>query len=143
VLTVSVAGLYAEAGFEEDVRQHKRFGLGVQALGPTVIASGYVDYFFGPRFNAELGAGLFGIYVGGKYYFTAPNPEARWFPYAGAIFFVVPQFMSSDNAIGGYLPAGVQFIARWGLTLSGEVAVMFSTTGYLSPYGALKAGFRL
>ena len=142
-LCFSTAGTYADAGSDEDIRQRKPFGLGVQFLGPTIVFSGYVDYFFNPRFNAELGVGLLGVYVGGKYYFTPASPDARWFPYTGAILFAVPQIMSGDATIGGYVPLGIQFIGSWGLTLSGEAAAMFSSNGELKPYGALRAGFRI
>lgn len=143
LLYLSAAGAYADAGSDEDIRQRKPFGLGVQLLGPTVVFSAYVDYFFTPRFNAELGAGMLGVYVGGKYYLTPARPDGRWFPYTGAIVFAIPQIMSADPAIGGYVPLGIQFIASWGLTLSGEVAAIFSSNGDLNPYGALRAGFRL
>jgi hypothetical protein len=143
LLCLSATGIHADEGAQEDIRQRKPFGLGVQLLGPTVFASGYVDYFFSPRFNAELGVGLLGVYIGGKYYFTAAGPDARWFPYTGATLLAVPSIISADAAIGGYVPLGIQFIAGWGLTFSGEVAAMFSSSsGDLSPYGALKAGFR-
>ena len=141
VLIGAVGNTTAEPLSQEDIRTRKPFGIRMQLLGPTVIYSAYVDYFVGPQLNAEVGVGLLGMYIGGKYYFASPADEARWFPYAGAVLYAVPAIMSADEAIGGYVPLGIQYMANWGLTLSGEAAVVFSNRGDLKPYGALKAGF--
>ncbi|MFP4268680.1 MAG: hypothetical protein ACLFQW_11845, partial [Spirochaetaceae bacterium] len=54
---------YSSNMLNEDIRMDKSFGIGVQALGPTVIASGYIDLFLSPHINLEAGFNLLVTYT--------------------------------------------------------------------------------
>jgi len=130
----------AEEG--QDTRIEKPLGIGVQFLGPTTIFSGYIDLFFGPNINLEVGIGMLGAYGGAKYFFGGKEPEKRWFPYAGAMALFIPGLVGTDDTIGVYIPLGVQYMFPWGLMLGAELAAMANARGEVIPFGALRIAYR-
>jgi len=119
----------------------RRFGIGIQAGGPTLISSVQADCFLNRRINVEAGAGIFGFFGGLKYYFG----KTDWTPYIGACAALIPQLFGTPHELTFYLPAGVMYRAKSGFMLAFETAVLVSDnleTPVHPFWGGLKVGYR-
>jgi hypothetical protein len=137
-------------------RSFRKFGVGIQGMGPTIIGSIYLNYFATHNINIELGTGLFGTYGGAKYYLGKKENEQLFSPYTGIN---IGTFKLPDPLIaifGGDLawkrvysvniPLGVQLMTKNGFNFSVEGSILFidgsTTTGIpikvSSPWGAIR-----
>ena len=137
-------------------RSFRKFGIGIQGMGPTIIGSIYLNYFATHNINIELGTGLFGSYGGAKYYLGKKEDKQLFSLYAGIN---IGTFKLPDPLIiifGGELvwkrvysvnlPLGVQLMTKNGFNFSLEGSFLFihgnTATGVpvkvTSPWGAIR-----
>ena len=127
---------------QENIRSERKFGFGIQAGGPTLVASFELDYFLTRNINVEAGIGIIGFYGGSKWYFSAKNKSSFWAPYLGAFIMALPDdILGGDWKPGGYFPLGIQYISKRGLTLAAEAAGFYHITAQTPVFGALKIGY--
>lgn len=109
----------------DNPRAERRFGIGIQLGGPTMICSAQIDYFITPRINIEAGAGLVGYYSGVKFHLS----QSSWSPYLGAKVTFLPElklFGGSSMNPGLYAPFGIQYMNREGFTFAFEAALLLT-----------------
>ena len=137
-------------------RSYRKFGMGIQGMGPTIIGSIYLNYFATHNINIELGTGLFGSYGGAKCYLGKKEDKQFLSPYVGIN---VGTFKLLDPLIiifGGELvwkrvysvnlPLGVQLMTKNGFNFSVEGSILFirgnTATGVpiklTYPWGAIR-----
>ena len=134
--------VYADNNIYENPRENRRFGIGIQLGGPTLIASVQADYFLSPTFNIETGMGWVGFYGGFKLFFR----QTAWSPYIGAKISLLPELKLFSGEGGWepsiYAPFGIQYINREGFTFAFESALLI--TNAISPvWGPFWMGVKL
>ena len=119
-------------------REQRPFGISVNILGPTLVTSLNLDYFFSKNFSLEAGAGAIGYYAGVKVYFGKKTRTCM--PYIGATYSNVI-FTGDDGGIYPflYLPVGYHFVGKKGFNFSAEIAAMQPDILF---YGQLRVGYR-
>lgn len=150
ILCISFSNLIFSQTPESHVSENSRlrkFGIGLQLLGPTGAYSIYTNLFVTKNVNIEAGIGIFGYYGGFKYFSrTKFNSVSRF------VGLNIGQFgfgtLDSDiqKRIIFYAPYGYQFMNKKGYYFSVEIAIVaqakLPTFEYyrINPYGAVKIG---
>lgn len=144
----------------QNPRSLKKFGLGLQFMGPTLIGSVYVNFFPTHNLNLELGTGLIGTYGGAKLFYGKKDRRQTFSPYTGfnlgtikmldplSIFYVFGGDLMWKRVYTGNIPFGMQIMAKNGFHFSLEGSYMFiwgSTTDEIPfkfsfPWAAIKIG---
>jgi hypothetical protein len=136
-------------GQEVNHRSERKFGIGAQLLGPTLIFSANLNYFITHNFNVEIGAGAIGYYGGLKYYFGKQDKQHKWTPYFGihytsVTFFNISLTGNSSNTQknGIYAPIGIQLMTNGGFTFAPEIAyIHLDNYNKTKVWGAIKLGY--
>lgn len=134
--------IYAQDISIENIRADRKFGIGGQFLGPTILISLQLDYFITQNLNLEVGGGALGYYGGVKWYFGSKDKPTNWAPYVGGCYIsVLDDIFRGGMRSGAYFPLGIQFISKGGFTFAPEVAGLY-LPGSLTPvWGAIKLGY--
>ncbi len=114
------------------VRDERPFGLSLNLLGPSILASLSGNYYITPKTKFEGGAGLLGCYAGLDYHFRPNGFHDYWSHYLGAKYSFIPNI-----GIGGspqekyfhglYVPVGLQYLNKNGFGWAGEIAYTYSS----------------
>jgi hypothetical protein len=135
-------------------RTSRKLGYGFQFMGPTLVASCYVNYFINHHVNIEVGGGFLGFYGGTKFHFGKKGQKQLFSPYAGINLGRISLPDLNFGWYGGtgsgwngffmvYLPVGIQFMNKSGFHASIEGAWMrYSGASFTNtiPYGAIRIG---
>lgn len=159
LFVVLSATLFAQNSIDSvdsNPRSFRKFGIGIQGMGPTVIGSIYLNYFATHNINIELGTGLFGTYAGAKYYMGKKENKQLFSPYAGInigtfklpdpLIFIFGGDLAWKRVYSVNIPLGVQLMTKNGFNFSVEGSFLFingsTTTGVpikvASPWGAIR-----
>jgi hypothetical protein len=144
IISLFVAfNVFAQDNSIKNIRADRKFGIGVQLLGPTILTSLQLDYFITQNLNLEVGVGLFGYYGGAKWYFGSKVKPTYWAPYIGGCYISAADFSAFVSGIspGAYFPLGIQFISKGGFTFATEVAGLFLPNVNSPVWGAIKLGY--
>jgi len=102
-------------------REIRPFGIGIQAIGPTIIGQVVAQYFITPNFSIEAGSGFFpGAYGGVKIHLVDQ--------YSSSPFAVHVGLNGFNSAIGTYqfygvsFPVGFNIICQNGIQISADLA---------------------
>lgn len=102
-------------------RQIRPFGIGLQAIGPTIIGQFVAQYFITPNLSIEAGTGFFpGAYGGVKIHIVDQNSPSPFAVHVGLNGF--------NSAIGTYqfygvsFPVGFNVLCKNGILISADVA---------------------
>lgn len=132
-------------GQEANPRSERKFGIGGQLLGPTLLLSANLNYFITHNFNVEIGGGIMGYYGGLKFYFGKADKQHKWTPYFGAHYTSVVFLnisSSNENKNGIYAPVGIQLMTSGGFTFAPEIAYLYLDKNQKTPiWGAIKFGY--
>ncbi len=106
-----------------NLRELRPWGVSLNLLGPTLMASANVDYFISRNVSVETGAGFFGAFVGGKVYIG--KKQWKGMPYVGytRAFIRLPT-SEPVTEIFNYFPIGYHFVGKSGFNFSIEGAVL-------------------
>jgi hypothetical protein len=122
----------------QNIRSTRRFGIQAQLGGLTLLPSLQADYFLTHNLNIEAGFSLLAMYIGPKWYFGSAHKLRRWSVYSG-VTYALPYGDMLDGAV--YVPAGIQFLGKKGLTASIEGAAFYHPEAYSIFTAALKIGY--
>lgn len=131
----------AQSSEYKPLTDERRFGIGLNVLGPTGLASLSANYFVTPNIKVETGAGLIGYFGGGTYHFGG-SMIGKATPYTGVYFSRLWDLW--DNKTDGflYLPIGVGGCRKNGFTFHVELAFFRNIKeSYNLLWGGLKFGY--
>ena len=131
-----------EYEIKHNIRHDRPFGVSVNALGPTMNILGSIsfDYFIIPQLNLEAGLNGIDYYSGIKLFPVGHKKYRKLSPYIGATFCYCPEFNGGYTDYSGYIPLGIQYISKFGLSASAELAGVIDKDNYMPPFFI---GFRI
>ena len=140
LLFIVILTSLAHAEEYKRLTDERKFGIGCNFLGPSIVASLSANYFITSKIKIEAGAGILGCFAGGTYHFGGSR-IGQATPYIGSYLSNNAGFYSkSDPFI--YLPIGVGGNWKNGLSLHFEFAFFRNMEDNISRlWGAVKFSY--
>lgn len=122
------------------ITEERRFGFGLNILGPSIATSLSANYYITPHYKAEAGAGWIGYFGGMTYHFGGSRVE-KVMPYVGLYISEIENWWYHELHPCLYIPLGVGGIGDKGASVHVELAFFRSmeSNKYLL-WGCLKLG---
>lgn len=143
-----VVSMPAPPRIYKNPRSDRPLGLNFEYAGPALFGL-TATYFLTPTIQLEAGLGPITRFFGATYHFDGHNPRKLWTPYIGlsVVDFHNLEPDGGDDGMGAiYIPFGVQYSGRGGLTFAVEGAWAHLNTGDGDtldvPWFGIKVGYR-
>ncbi len=128
-------------------RSERPFGINFAYAGPALFGV-TITAFVTPTVQLEAGIGPITRFVGATYHFGGERARKLWTPYTGVSFVDFTNGIDdgSDELFGVYVPFGIQYSGRGGMTFSIEGAWAHISSGSGDsldiPWFGIKVGYR-
>jgi hypothetical protein len=121
-LTLITLVFVTQAYAQQNPRDERPTGISFYGGGPPLLASVSLDQFVSPKVSIEAGAGAFGVYAGGRYYFKGDLADKRWTFNTGFLLAGYGETVGTDYLT--FLPIGYQYIGERGFNFAIEGLVV-------------------
>jgi hypothetical protein len=141
LLFIAILPSLSHAEEYKRLTDERRFGIGCNFLGPSIVASLSANYFITSKIKVEAGAGILGYFAGGTYHFGGSR-IGKATPYIGSYLSGNSGLFHSETDPFIYLPIGVGGNWKNGLSLHFEFAFFRNMEDNISRlWGAVKFSY--